>query len=397
MQIFFEQLSRSVRLADVLDVGVVTVLVYAAMCWLRERASHSLGILLVSLGALYVLARELEMYMTTVMFQVGFLVGLIAIVIVFQQDMRRSIERLSSLKWVRGATAKEPAQDAIDILVEAISSLAELRIGALIVLSGKEPLDRHTRGGVLVDAHLSLELIRSIFDTQSPGHDGAVIIDGNRITHLGVHLPLSGNLSKIGPGGTRHAAALGASEQCDSLVIAVSEERGTITLAHAGQLDIVDSIELVDRLQNWYQDRTTTSDVAENHIIGRMGIKAFALLIACVLWFLFAYHTDSIQRTIVVPVEFRNVPESLMVDEPKLADAELTLSGSEGAFQLLDTAAIVVSIDLANIGERREARINASQSLKNVPNDLTVEQIVPSIIEVWLRAKGESPDLKAVH
>ncbi|MEZ6079161.1 MAG: diadenylate cyclase [Pirellulaceae bacterium] len=207
METFFDQLVHSVRLADVLDVGVVAVLIYAAICWLRQRASQSLGFLLVSLGALYALARELEMYMTTVMFQVGFLAGLIAIVVIFQQDMRREIERLSAWKWGRGATAKEPAQEVVNILVEAIVSLAELRVGALIVLPGKEPLGRHTRGGVMVDARLSFELIRSIFDTQSPGHDGAVIVDGNRIAQLGVHLPLSSNLFKIGPGGTRHAAA----------------------------------------------------------------------------------------------------------------------------------------------------------------------------------------------
>lgn len=392
VETFFEQLVHSVRLADVLDVGVVAVFIYAAMCWLRQRASQSLGILLVSLGALYALARELEMYMTTVMFQVGFLAGLIAIVVVFQQDMRRAIERLSAWKWGRGATAKEPAQEVVNILVEAIVSLAELRIGALIVLPGKEPLGRHTRGGVMVDACLSFELIRSIFDTQSPGHDGAVIVEGNRIAQLGVHLPLSSNLFKIGPGGTRHAAALGTSEHCDSLVIAVSEERGTITLAHAGQLDIVQSTELVKRLQHWHQDRMTTAKVTEKHVLNRIGTKSLALLTACVLWFLFAYHTDSIQRTLVVPIEYRNVPESLMVDDPKLANAEVTLSGSEGAFNLLDAAAIIVSLDLENMSEGGEARMDARQGLKNVPSDLEVEQIVPSTIEVWLRAKSESSE-----
>jgi YbbR-like protein len=94
----------------------------------------------------------------------------------------------------------------------------------------------------------------------------------------------------------------------------------------------------------------------------------------------------------MLPIEYRNVPHSLMVDEPKLTNVELTLSDSEGAFKLLDATAIVFSIDLAEVGDTRQARIDARRSLKNVPSDLDVEQILPSTIEVSLHDKAEESE-----
>jgi len=108
-------------------------------------------------------------------------------------------------------------------------------------LSGWRPLDRHIHGGVPVDAEISQPLLLSIFHPKSPGHDGAILIENDRITSLGVHLPLTKQVDKVHDCGTRHAAALGLAEGCDAFVVAVSEERGTITIVQDGELTEVEA------------------------------------------------------------------------------------------------------------------------------------------------------------
>ncbi len=383
-----ELLLTNIRLADVFDIGVVAILIYLALLWFTERASRSVGIFLALLLSLYVAARWLEMYLTTMMFELGVIGVVIALVIVFQQDIRSGFERLAASKWLSRTIETQPSIRVVDTLSEAISVMASECMGALIVLPGLEPLDRHVHGGEVVDARLSLPLIHSIFHPHSLGHDGAVMIEGDRIERLGVHLPLTRDLAKI-DGGTRHAAAMGLAERSDALVIVVSEERGTITIAHNGKCEIVAPNELIDRLQGWYQDRQPVSAMTTRNRVRGLGLKLAAIGLAMALWFSFAYHTDLIQRSIVVPIEYRNVPKGKIVDEPRATHAELLLSGTEGAFKTLEPTALVVSFDLATFAETEESpyRTPTRQSLMNVPDELEVEQITPSHVWIHVREK----------
>lgn len=119
--------------------------------------------------------------------------------------------------------------------MNAASKLGEMRTGALIAVKGAEPWDHHMQGGIELGGAISLPLLFSLFDHRTPGHDGALLIEGNRVTKFAVQLPLA----PIPPhviryGGTRHAAGLGLAEVCDAFIVVVSEERGTISLAHDG-------------------------------------------------------------------------------------------------------------------------------------------------------------------
>ena len=205
------------------------------------------------------LSRYFDLYLTRLLFQVGLPALLAGLVIVFQHDLKRGFERLSAWRPFQADLPSSELSRMIDVLIESAQSLAERKIGALIVLQGREPLERHTRGGVAVHAELSIPLLHSIFHPKSMGHDGAVVIAERRIERLGVHLPLSSNLEEVGNSGTRHTAALGLAERCDALVLVVSEERGSISVAEQGRLDAVE-IETGDavlrgRLEEFYQDR----------------------------------------------------------------------------------------------------------------------------------------------
>lgn len=380
------ELLEQVRLADLIDVAIVAVLVYVVLVWLRGRASRSVGVVVLGSACLFFLARWLDLYLTTMVFHYGLVTMLLALVIVFQNDIRHGFERLATHTWLRPASQAEHSQIPIDAVVESVADMARQRIGALIVFPGRQPLERHLRGGVEVDAKISKPLLLSIFHPESPGHDGAILLADNRVSQLGVQLPLTLNVHKVQDCGTRHAAALGLAECSDAIVVVVSEERGVITIAHEGELEEVEPAVLADRLRHHVDLRA--GNVSSPATIRRnLLTKAMALATAVSLWFLFAYHTDTIQRTIVVPIEYRNLPPKFELVDPKPTHAELTLSGSQPAFAMLDVTALTISLDAKQVTDSQILRWQTSSSLTNLPSELSIERVRPETVVVAFRTK----------
>ncbi|WP_442509347.1 diadenylate cyclase [Novipirellula sp. SH528] len=387
MPSYLNELIQQVRLADALDIGIVTLLIYVGLVWLRHRSTQSLGVVIVLFTALYVLAGWLEMYLTTMVFQYGIIAVIFSIIVIFQQDIRHGIERLVSSRWLRQDKRDSVDSGIIDTVVETVAALARDQIGALIVFPGREPLTRHMRGGVMVDAEISEPLLLSIFHPKSPGHDGAVLIEDSRIRQLSLHLPLSSNLMKVQGSGTRHTAALGLSECCDALVVVVSEERGTITIAHNGELTEVDPAGLAQRLEQFLASQTVTSDSGGGWGWDRWLMRLAALSLAILLWFMFAFQTATLQRTIIVPIEYRNLAADWVVAEPRSSYAEVTLVGSDKAFRILDVSTITVSLELEDVQLGIPKRLSTERALTNIPSELSVNEIVPRWVNVVVRQK----------
>tara|TARA_R110002049_G_scaffold4601_4_gene31886 strand:- start:127047 stop:128222 length:1176 start_codon:yes stop_codon:yes gene_type:complete len=387
MQTIIRSLIDQVRFADVLDILIVAGLLYVAIVWLKNRASRSLALVAGGLTLIFVLARSLNLYLTGMAFHYGLVGTVLAMVVVFQHDIRHGFERLASARWFRSTPTDSLTRRIVDTITEAVDEMAQKRIGALIVFGGKQPLDRHIHGGVQVDAKISLPLLLSIFNPDSPGHDGAVLIERDRIAFLGVHLPLTIQVAKGHAHGTRHAAALGLSECCDAIIVAVSEERGTITVAENGELTVIEAADLPDRLARYVDHRHDQLGRTRQHRVsdGLSGIAAFA--VAIVLWFTFAYHTDVVQRTFLVPIEYRNLSNDLEFAEPKPSYVEVTLSGPEQAFVLLDLNSVSVSFDLKKSAEQRIYRLQTASNLTNIPDELMVVATAPSEVLAITRQK----------
>ena len=354
---------------------------YSGLRWLRRRASRAAALCLFLIATLYVSADLLDMYLTLSAFRIGLTVILLALIIVFQQDIRRGFEQLSTWGFAERSSA---SSGTIDTLLETVSILAKEKIGALLVIQGRQPIEPHVRGGVPVRGRISIPLLHSIFHPATQGHDGAVLIDGDVIEKLGVHLPLSKNLSEVGRSGTRHAAALGLAECCDAFIIVVSEERGTFSVAEESRLSAMESVgELKHKLDGFYGRRlqTPTELARRNWLTANWGLKLLAAATACGLWFLFAYDVETIRRTFRdVPIELRNVPESWVVRDTFPSVAQVTLSGSERAFANLNPADLKASIDLG--GVRGSADIRLTEEHFNVPTGLSLEHLDPSLVEV---------------
>ena len=231
-------LVKAMTLADVFDIAAVAVLTYGLLVWFKQTKTAFVAMGLFVLALVYTFARIMGMYMTVWILQGFFAVFIVAIVVIFQEELRHIFERIAV--WsLRGGGREVAAPKEVEILVRSIGSFAHDRIGALIVLHGRDPLDRHIEGGWDLNGELSEALLESIFDSHSLGHDGAVLIDNGRVSKFGCILPLSKEFAKITSLGTRHTAALGLSERADALCLVVSEEKGTISVAQNGDLKAV--------------------------------------------------------------------------------------------------------------------------------------------------------------
>jgi len=374
---FLKQVISNFRFADFLDIFVVSVFIFFTLTWIRRKASRSLIIAFCSVVILYISARLLNMYLTSQFFQAGLTAALVALVIIFQDDIRMFIEHLASMSTRHSKRQLLASNRTVELIVDSVSNLAKDRIGALIVIKGRESLERHLSGGISVNGRISVPLLYSIFHPETPMHDGAAILEGDRIDKFAVRLPLSHNLAEVGEAGTRHTAALGISERSDSLVLVVSEERGTISIAESGHLKIVDKENLRLRIDTFYS-RIIPQPLKEQRrlkLTADARLKLISVFSAMILWLVFANRIENVSRTYTMPVEYRNAPSGWIIENPKPEEVKVSLSGQERAFNF-DHNTLVASFDLTNLQEGYQS-VPITVKNMNLPKDLAVGEISP--------------------
>lgn len=373
------------RVQDLFDILIIATIIYGLLVWFRDTASRFVlgGISLI--GLVYLLARQFQLYLTAVVLQGFFAIILFALVVIFQEELRRFFERIAV--WGRFHKRDRVAShyEEAEIIAQTAGSLARKRFGALVVLQAEDPLDRHVSGGNVLEGVLSQPLLESIFDPHSIGHDGAVIIEDGRVSKFGCHLPLSTNTERYGSLGLRHTAALGLSERSDALCIVVSEERGTISIAHKGRLEVLKSAaELKVVLQRFYGERMPSRKKSQR-LFGWFRKnsleKGVAVFLAVTLWFLFGYQREFIQRDFIVPIEYRNLGSEWVIEGPKITETKVLLRGPAQAFNLINPAHLKVSVDLAGIREGRQ-EIELTAEMIKTPSSIAVLDINPKRIAV---------------
>lgn len=233
---------------DALDILIVAFCVYQFL--LIFRGTRVAQILLI-LALLYLASRvSLHVGLLTVNWVLQNLLGvwLLLMIIIFQPELRRALVSFGQMTFLRPFSRREEAH-MIDELTRAAVSLASKRSGAIIVLERETRLDSYIEPGINLDALISRRLLESVFFPYSPLHDGAVIINNGRIVAASCFLPLSLSPEVSKDFGTRHRAAIGITEETDAVAIVVSEESGTISLAHEGKIEKdLDSVSLRKRL-----------------------------------------------------------------------------------------------------------------------------------------------------
>jgi len=281
---------KPIGVSDVLDMALVGALVYALLLWFKRTRAAFVALGLLLLAVVYTIAFLAGMRLTVLLFQGFFAVFIVAVIVIFQEEFRSMFERIAVWSLTGGVLNAAPTHRQVEILVRSLGDLARDHIGALVVLRGLDPLDRHVSGGWDLNGDLSEALIKSIFDSHSLGHDGAFVIEEGRVSRFGVQLPLSKDFGKITNLGTRHSAALGLSERTDALCLVVSEEHGTITLARRGELEAVGDLEDLQDAIELFLTRLmpdTSGGAAMRFLTENWREKLTALAVSVLLWVFF--------------------------------------------------------------------------------------------------------------
>ena len=230
---------RTISFIDILDILIVAYIIYRIMKLLKDTSAERLIKGIIILVGIMLLASMLHLTMISWLLQQALNVGLFAIVVVFQPELRRLLEQIGKGNFSRlivPADAPDEVESMITATVSACADMSRTKTGALIVFERRERLGEIISTGTMVDAAPSAELIKNIFFKNSPLHDGAMIVRAGRVCAAGCVLPLSGNQSLSRDLGTRHRAAVGMSESADSVLVVVSEETGSISVAIGGML-----------------------------------------------------------------------------------------------------------------------------------------------------------------
>jgi uncharacterized protein (TIGR00159 family) len=390
---FLDEFAHNFRISDAVDILLMSLFLYSALVWFKETASRRVLMGVLVLVAIYFSARAFDMYLTSLVFHTGFAALVIVLIVVFQEDLRRMFERVAGWGALRRLRDPHSAEFHVDVLVEAAFAMAAAKTGALIVLPGRDPIERHIEGGIELGGRASLPLLLSIFDAHSAGHDGAVIVDHGQIDRFAAHLPSSRNVAELAARGTRHAAALGLSECCDALVMVVSEERGVVSVAQDGRLRRMKTAAELKHLLERFVDAKhpqAGSGFLRRYVSENGLLKLLAIGLTCVAWFVLAYNPSTVQRTFVVPIEYRSLPEDLVLGDGTPTEARVTLSGSERNFRFLAPETMRISVNLSQ-AQPGSGSFPITENNIALPANLNLYRIEPAYLELDLQKMGEPP------
>lgn len=227
------------KFVDFIDIVILSIILFYVYKFIRQRRAVRLARGVLILTGILLFSVIFDMRALNFILENFFQVGMIAIIVIFQSDLRAALERFGSTKISDFRGISESDAKAIvnvaEVIAEASDSLSKTKTGALIVIERSTKLGEHLSHGVILNADMSALLIRNIFFDKAPMHDGAMIIRDRRVYAAGCYLPLS-NADVNKDLGTRHRAALGLSEVSDAIIIVISEETGTISVASDGEL-----------------------------------------------------------------------------------------------------------------------------------------------------------------
>jgi diadenylate cyclase len=374
------------RWSYLIDIGIMTFIIYQA--YLRFRGTRAIrileGVAILGLGGLA--AQKAGLFLTSWLLSGIGAAAVVFFIVIFQAEIRQMLERVNPR--LPASLFRQLPQEGLAPLSETIFALAAKRCGALFVFERRDFLDPLFRSpGVIIDAQVSPELIESLFTPPTPLHDGALYLREGRIYRAGCVLPLSENPRLASFYGTRHRAALGISEQSDALAVVISEERGVVSVAEKGTLEVVKT---PAALLTWLTGRLSAPTEQSRKqwlnlelVTQNWRPKLASLMIVGILWFVLVGRQDT-EVGFSVPVLYTNVPKTLSIQDQGVQEVYVRVRGSEEMLNFLDMTRLRVAIDLrdAKAGTQRY-RLAATNI--NLPPGLQLIGIDPAEIRLRLR------------
>lgn len=344
--------------------NVIRMIMAIAMLWMLERTAVNTGLIVTSWAMQGIIAA-----------------AALIIIIVFRNEIAGVLQTRDFKSFLWGFPQPQ-VRTPVDIIVESVYELARRKLGALIVLPLKKSIDTVVQSGVSWNGKLSREMLVSIFWHGTPVHDGATIIQGDRIVEVAAILPLSKRGDLPSYFGTRHRAAVGLAEQTDAVIIVVSEERGQVTVfKDEAAIHIHDNIELRRVLREY------TGDVAHGNGVRRQAVElgvAAMICLACIstIWFSFARGLETLV-SLEVPVEFMNRDPRMEIFAASASSVKLQLSGSGSLIKSVRSDQVKVKLNLANAVAGTNQVPIARDSI-TLPPGIQLKQVNPQTLEVNL-------------
>jgi len=376
-------LIANLRIQDVLDILFLTVLAYHLYLWFRGTKAFKALIGLFALGVVFTIAQTWGLFLTTWVFQILWQVLVILLLILFQSEIRQALEKFDPLRTLGLRKTAQPGQWTQG-LSDAVFMLAERKVGALILIERSERVEECVTSGQALDGKPTPELLTSIFQKESPLHDGAVLIKEGRIQIVACYLPLSSEEGLPKEWGTRHRAAMGLSERCDAIMVVVSEERGEVTLIvdrkvfHPATPGVMSQM-LLDALRPPSREIVPWKEKVRPLFLNQWKAKYGTLLLVLVFWLLLAGQQD-FEVAFAVPLEMRNVPATMKITEPLDPKVRIRVRGLRKDASVLSEKNVHAEIDLstAATGKRSFA---LTRDLFMLPNErVYIVSIEPSQI-----------------
>lgn len=416
---FFKEFSSmlpTIKVMDIVDILVVAFLIYKVIMMVRStsaaRIAKSVLIILILAGV----TQLLNMYLLNYILDKILEIGLVALIVVFQPELRRMLEKLGS-KNVREILSVKEEQREIDRVIEqtvqACEIMAKERTGVLIVFERSIPLLEYQKSGTVVDACVSSELLRNLFFTKASLHDGAVIIRNDRIAAAGCVLPLTENHNISSDLGTRHRAGIGISEVSDAVVVIVSEETGTISVAISGMLKrhlAPQTLEklLLNELAPQREEKTRNPlkllrRKQKENKDAKSKILAFllALVVSIVLWF-YAVTVVNPDDTITISgisVQFEGTEaltsQGLMLTGGDSTKVSIKVSGRRSDLKELNNETVTAIADVTRIAASGSYQLSWSVVWPSTvaTGDISETSRAPSRISVTVSDIKENPEV----
>jgi uncharacterized protein (TIGR00159 family) len=364
----------------------MTFLLYQLYSWFRKTRAMQVLLGLGVVTLIYFATRFLDLYMTSWILQELGTVLIILIIVVFQAEIRQALYRFSLLRNFFDSREKEQ-HGHFQQIAETLFRFAEKRTGALLVFKRSESLADLMLNGVRLDCEITPQILETIFTDGTPLHDGAALVKDGRIALASCHLPLSSNHDIPQHFGTRHRAALGLSERTDAIVVVVSEERGEVLLAEAGEfLKLGSPEELVTALEQRVSPvREKTSLTLWQKMFSNLLPKTALLLIVTASWALITSRQGQI-TTVTAPIRLQGISDELVLvrSSPEEVDVQLkSFSSLTPAPAKLDISA---NVDLSGIREGQTA-VRIKNSDFALPSGMAVSSVTPSSIKVVMERK----------
>jgi uncharacterized protein (TIGR00159 family) len=372
------------RWQDGLDILILTYIFYHLYLWLRKKKALRMILAILALPLFYIFARWIDLPLSVWGLQNLWPVILIVLVVIFQEEIREVLGNVSLPSFFFGRSEKLTSK-AMDKIVEATFQMADKKIGGLIVLQKGDDLDELIHEKTPVNAEINEDLLVSIFNPQSPLHDGAVIISGDRIRHAAALLPLSKSTSFPKEWGTRHRAGVGITEISDAECIIISEERGEVLLACQGTLQKKEGREDLKQGLVYVAPVPETKDgekVRSKKLFEDLPQKALFLFLVCLLW-VFVIGVRQGEIGFNIPIEYYSVPQNLVIAGEPLKEVNVRLKGSQRLLSSIKPDQIRVRVDLFN-AHRGINQISLSETNVNTGPGISVTNFYPRNIKLQL-------------